>query len=211
MVLFYGMVSWQYTPNEPSLPAGWTKKASTPNSENRLRIGWYFKRYQAGDTAPTLSYSGTTSDIRVAKIFAFRGVLATGDPTDVLGPITSQTTWQKDMGPFTGLTTTTDGGVVLVAGVRQSDWAPNGLSTLTGDGLTWAEICDVTDYALNPGDNIGVGVDYALTPTATTVTPKTFIVDSGNTNPAMGQMWSLQAEPVAAVDESTKGAFFAFF
>ncbi|MDA3624265.1 hypothetical protein OU415_02385 [Saccharopolyspora sp. WRP15-2] len=190
MVLLYGMTSWAGTANEPATPSGWTKKASTLSATTGGRLSWYYRRYQSGDAAPTLAYSGTTSDIRFTQIFAFRGVVASGDPADVLGTASNNGV-QKDMGPISGVTTTA-AGIVLVAGVRESDWQPGGgLTVLSGDGLAWNEICDREDFATEPGDNIGLGLDYALMPGAMTVTDKTFTIDTGNTAPAIGQMWAL--------------------
>lgn len=209
LVLLYGMTSWAGTANEPATPSGWTKKASTLSATTGGRIAWYYRRYQAGDTAPTLTYSGTTTDIRFTQIFAFRGAVASGDPTDVLGTASNNAT-QKDMGPISGVSTTASGGVVLVAGVRESDWQPGGgLTVLSGDGLGWVEVCDREDFATDPGDNIGIGLDYALTPGPTTVTDKTFTIDTGNTAPAIGQMWALlpagasSSTPVSGSDSAS--------
>ena len=210
LVLLHGMTSWSNTANEPGTPAGWTRKATTVSTNGHNRLTWYYRRYQAGDTAPTLTYAGTTSDIRFAQIYAFRNVIDTGDPTDVLGAASTNTA-QANMGPITGITTTVAGGVVLVAGVREMDWAAGGgLTPLSGDGLTWVEICDREDWALNPGDNIGVGLNYTLTPNSLTVASKTFTVNTGNTAPAVGQMWALKPMGTTPSTANT-GGFFAVF
>jgi hypothetical protein len=186
MVLVYGGVSWSSTANAPGTPSGWTLKASTTASTPDSRLSWFYRRYQSGDSAPTLTYSGTSTDTHFAQIFAYRGALASGDPTDVLGTA-SENAAATDIGPISGVTTTASGGVVLVAGVREQDWSS--VATLSGDSLTWVELADRADFAL--GDNIGVVVDHALTPAPTTVTSKTFTVTAGNTEVAIGQMWAL--------------------
>lgn len=195
LVLMDCVVSWAGTANTPGTPSGWTQKATSARASNG-RLTWMYARYLSGMAAPTVTYSGSAQDVHYSRIFAFRGVVGSGDPTDVLGA-SSTNAFVKDVGPISGVTTTASGGVVLVGFVRESDWNPaGGVPALSGDGLTWVEVEDFTDYAA--GDNFGVALDYALTSSPTAVTAKTFVVDTGNTAPAVGRMWALLPAPTAA-------------
>lgn len=95
---------------EFTTPSGWTKDATVLHdyggTDNRTSV--YYKKLTASESLPT--WSGDTADIAAIAVEIWRGV----DPTTPID-VTSVTSTQGQSEPYvpTGLTTTTDGAVVL--------------------------------------------------------------------------------------------------
>jgi hypothetical protein len=64
-------------------PAGWTRIAAlSGNNTSAQRVVVWWRRAQVGDTAPSITASTSTA-VRIARIYGFRGCITTGDPWDV--------------------------------------------------------------------------------------------------------------------------------
>lgn len=183
MFAFWGVRSATAT---TGTPAGWSAPTYFRNT-NLPSFAILTKTYVSGDAAPTLTIVGGGTNITaIGIIFAFRdtsGVGSTG--TTFVSGVT-----QQDIGAITGVTTVADGAVVVL-GCKGDDWST--ATHLSGDGLTWATIADVPSTA---GSDAGIIADYALTPSGTTVTSKTFLILGGGVAHSVGVMLALA--PIAA-------------
>ena len=69
-----------------TMPTDWTLKVSgNGNTTNRLSIWW--KRTTGTESAPTVTH--TAGNAAVARMYAFRGVVTSGDPFDISGSVQS--------------------------------------------------------------------------------------------------------------------------
>jgi hypothetical protein len=193
MLIVDASVKRTNNPPTPGTPSGWTQQTSylhTGTSDTRITLLW--RRWASGDAAPSLSRTGAdAASVHYSRIFGVRGsVGGTVNPTDALGSGTSIAS-TANIGPITGLTTTEPGGIVFVIGVKEDadGTTATTAATLTGDSLSWVEVEETQDTTQ---DDIFVAIDYALTPSPTTVTAKTFVL-SGFTGAAAsaGVMWSI--------------------
>lgn len=189
----------------PGAPAGWTQKTtyvSTGSADSRITL--YYRRWASGVTAPTITYAGGASAAHVSRIYRVPGAVTSGDPTDFLG---SGATWaaSASAGPIPGGVASADGGAVLVMAVREdaSSATPTTANLLTGDSLSWVEL---TDDDFNDGDDSWSVTDYALVPTARTITSKTFTLATSPGNFAgTGIMWALLPQPTAVIATAPLG------
>lgn len=182
----------------PGVPSGWTVKLDDQHANSNNRIRLLYRRYQVGDTAPSITFNGAASDINCAQIAAFRGVLATGDPTDAIGTVfEDSSTAAIDIGPIGGLTTTEDGAMVIVVGAQNDDDLHDKVS---GDSIGWAEIGDAEDSAA--GDDFSYVWNYGAVSTAQTITAKTFLRSTGGTQAGEthGVMWALR--PAVSISDT---------
>lgn len=177
-------------PATPGTPSGWTRKDTwtVQGSVRSMRGTWFYKPWVSGDTAPTFTYgpTGVTDDEHTSQMIGLRGALTGADPTmDLGGTPTEQASSSTVLGPVSGVTGSRDGGIVLVAGLREANATT--ISTLSGDSLTWTEI---DEYHGTTGTNLySRAWDYALVPTASAVTSKSFTITAGSAAPSAGQMW----------------------
>lgn len=175
-----------------SAPSGWTALFEISNSNFHMHV--MYRRFVSGDSGPTVDFSSAAGDVHYSVIGSYRGVVNTGDPTDVLGA-TSTNASANDIGPVTGITTTENDAAIIVFALKGNDSGT--IATLTGDGLTWARFDFIDDTVI--GDDCTFVADYALIPTALTVTDKTFDDDAtsaGTQGIGLSRMLSLVTEGV---------------
>jgi hypothetical protein len=183
-----------------TMPAGWTPLFATqrhPSGENSIRA--FYRRFVTGDTAPTVTFAGGgTGDTTLAVIVGFSGGLAAGDPLDVLGTFSTNAS-AVNVGPITGVTPTVDDALVIVFAHKAEATATGAAdySTLTGDGLTWAEATDRGSLAGSDSSQVAGYAIIAGSPVA--VGNKTF-THAGTTEAGCGIMFSLKPEPAAVGD-----------
>lgn len=160
-------------------PAGWDVLY---NQEGRAASAYKWslcsKSFVGGDANPAFTYTGgaSTHDV-IAQCVTLPGadtvaaslIYATG------GRVESAAS-TVNIGPLTGCDSPA-GGAVIVMGFQGNDWTS--VATLSGDGLTWVEIGEPDSIA---GSDAGFVWDYALTPSLTTVTAKTFTVTGAGQN-----------------------------
>jgi PGF-pre-PGF domain-containing protein len=187
-----------------SISAGWTPLYVNSDSSGGLAV-WY-RFYQNGDSAPTITSSGLVStgnpngrDDAIAQVAAWRGI-STGDPIDALGTVSTNAS-QQNIGAISGITIAADS-VVIVLGGKRDDWTS--VATLSGDSLTWAEVGEPDSTA---GGDAGIVWDYAINGAAQkAITTKTFTVTGGANAAGKGVMFSLrvpqnlQANPSDSLD-----------
>lgn len=192
----------------PTTPAGWTQKAmevhagpQNDGARTSLRQTLFWRRWTTGTTAPTVTM-GAGSDVgHRTRIFAVRGAVAEGDPTDVLGAIFKGPSEETDVGPIPGVSGLTPGAMVFVIGFGNDNWTDSDgvVATLTGDGLTWAEAEDYIVSVSGMADQGGV-VAYAQAPAGGSVTSKTFSVANLYVFTSMGRMWAIRPVPARPSD-----------
>lgn len=154
--------------------------AHASSGTNTIALFW--KVAVGGDSNPTVTYSGgSAGHTIIAEIVVISGADTT-TPFVEKGTVASNGS-AANIGAITGIAIT-GGNAVIVFGHRSDDWTSVG--TLSGDSLTWAEISDAGKSTL--GTDAGQVWDYALVPSNTTITSKTFTVTGGNANPGMGVM-----------------------
>jgi hypothetical protein len=154
--------------------------AHASSGVNKEALFW--KVAVGSDAAPTITYSGgAAGDTVIAEIVVISGCDTT-TPFVEKGTVASNGS-SANIGPITGIAIA-GGNAVIVFGHRADDWTSVG--TLSGDSLTWVEISDVGKSTL--GTDAGQVWDYALVPSNTTITSKTFTVTGGSANPGMGVM-----------------------
>lgn len=190
-----------------TMPTDWTQKVEgNGNTTNRLEVWW--KRTSGTESAPTVTHIGGNSAI--ARMYAFRGVITSGDPFDVVGivqnnsgsPISTAaiiTTINGDMilhlfgsqddnnwGSFTGIAINDTGVQMNTAGNDDSLDLTYGVQINAGStGLAGA-----TQTARGP--DAGVSVQVALKPAPITTLgdgadPGNSTVAPGSTNQYLGQ------------------------
>lgn len=200
-------VAWSSTagtPTTPGTPSGWAQKATFAG--NAVRITWFYRRWVSGVTAPTVT-GGTGSNEHRSQIVALRGAPTTGDPTDVIGTAATTASSSTALGTIAGITTTDAGGAVLVVGARGNDLTNDtaAFSTLSGDSLTWVELSEHGAESSAPEPAFAMVWDYALIPTARTITTKSFTITGNSVAAAgVGQMWAI-ASGVPAQTVTTSG------
>jgi hypothetical protein len=118
------------------------------------------------------------------------GAAITGDPFDQVGVLTAATTASTTVaGPAPVLTNPViAGGAVFVLFGHENQLTSGGIALLTGDSLTWVEGAEYTGIT----DTTSCwATDWALVPTATSVTAKqaAIAVASGK---GFGQMFSIK-------------------
>jgi hypothetical protein len=192
----------------PTTPTGWTQKAMEVHAgpqddgvRTSFRQTLFWRRWTTGTTAPTVTM-GAGSDVgHRTRIFAVRGAVAEGDPTDVLGAIFKGPSEETDVGPIPGVSGLTPGAMVFVIGFGNDNWTDSDgvVATLTGDGLTWAEAEDYIVSVSGMADQGGV-VAYAQAPAGGSVTSKTFSVANLYVFTSMGRMWAIRPVPARPSD-----------
>lgn len=202
------------TPATPTTPAGWLREVTNVSiagamAHASIRIGWYYRRYVAGDADPSVVYgpTGVTTDQHWSQIIGVPGALSSGDPTDVLGTFAvSGSSVTNSIGPAPGAgALATDGGLILACAVAERALTSGAVPTLTGDSLTWVEAAERIGSAAAIQNDWSMFFDYALVPTARTITDKSAAVTRA-TGFSVGHQWALKAEPAAQ-----PGDFFPFF
>lgn len=169
-----------------SWSAGWNEFHDEGSGAGSTSAAW--RVYQAGDAAPTVTPgSSVAGSDMIAQVAAWRGVASSPDPIDVFGTPFVAGAAQQNIGAITGLTPAAARAVIVVLGGKADDWTS--VATLSGDGLTWAEIAETVATV---GNDVGLVWDYAIeTAGPTTVTSKTFAVTGGTTARSTGVMFSM--------------------
>ena len=185
-----------------SISSGWTQIVHSPGTNGGLIAAWY-RAWQSGDSAPTLTFSGLTSsgnpgnrDVATAQVAAWRG-LDTSSILDQTGTV-SRNTAATNIGPISGITLGSNDLVIVLGAKRATTWTS--VATLSGDSLTWNEIAEVTN-----SNNINNGIvwDYAIDGgSGTSVTNKTFTVTGGTSQTGVGIMFSLNVSQAQSFSRS---------
>lgn len=152
-------------------PAGWNVATSSPvstgpaNTAGGIRLSVFWRFFQTGDTAPSVSATG--ADHTTARIHAFRGV-DSATPFDGVTPTTSTAAASTTL-TMPGLTTVTaNAWVVHLVGRDEDNGSTNGVTGApTNAGLTG--LAERTDQVVNAGSGGGLFVATGLraTPGAT--------------------------------------------
>ena len=172
-----------------SMPAGWDQRLQDRNTGGMLAV--FTRPWQSGDAAPTITRTnfdgGPTGDTIVAIIHGFDGA-DTANPIVQIGTV-SEVGSSKSLGPISGITLSGGAGsAVLVIGGRRDD--AFGGATLSGDGLTWAQI---HDQAITGGEDAHIVTDYAIDDAGgTTVTSKTYTFSTSVASEGKGVMLELR-------------------
>ena len=167
-------------------PTGWTQIFQVAHSSSGInKIACFYKFAVSDEVAPAMTYSGGASgQTTLAQVCAFRGSIP-NSPVDILGSASSNSS-ATNIGPISGITTTSGNGVIIVFGHRADDWTS--VATLSGDSLTWVEIGEPDTTS---GNDAGQVWDYALFSSNVTVTSKTFTVSGGSAQTGLGIMLSI--------------------
>jgi hypothetical protein len=99
-------------------PAGWTQIGATTVRAATATYQFFWRRaVSAAETNPLIDRTGTTGDV-FARVVSYRGAIATGDPWEVKGAITTGT---ADPSVITGITTLTANSLVVAAVAGEDD------------------------------------------------------------------------------------------
>lgn len=159
-------------------PAGWTLVGGGAVSFLKFNV---FSKIRAGDADPvSITTSAISSQTTVAQCQAFRG--AAGVNAGTAHAVSGSTTV---IGPVAGISAAA-GSIVVVVGASVNDWAT--ITALSGDGLTWSQV----EANTTAGGDAGQVIAWAPTPSATTVTAKSWTVDVA-TGIQGGQMFEVYA------------------
>lgn len=168
------------------------------NSSTTLRGSLFWKRYQAGDTDPTVTHAGGTNNTTAARIIAYRGVLGTGN-----GMSSAQgTSWNETVNTanstartVTGVTTNVADCMIVYCG---ADGEEATHATYTGTNPSGATLLanEAFDDGVTLGSDTGLWLTDALRSGAAGATG-----NLGNTasitSPFVG--WILALEPAAVI------------
>lgn len=169
-------------------PTGWTERWTVQHTSSGInKIKLLYRFYQAGDTAPSVTYTGgANGHTTLAQCFAFRGV-DPNNPFDTQGSASSNAS-QQHIGPISGITPASGGACVIVFGHKADDCTS--IAVLSGDGLSWARAVFGTSTL---GSDASQVADYAILPgSPVTISSKTFTVTGGAANTGLGVMDSLK-------------------
>ncbi|MDD3399476.1 MAG: hypothetical protein WC919_04265 [Candidatus Paceibacterota bacterium] len=134
-----------------SMPAGWAEKvAGNGNANNRMEIWW--KRTTGTESSPTVTHAGGTI---IAKIYAFRGAVESGDPFNVAGIIQSNAGSPISTAAIT--TTVADTMILHAFGCEDNnDW-----DSFTGTASTLADAVVVNNQSF-PADDNSMALTYGI-------------------------------------------------
>ena len=186
-------------------PAGWTisKETQLRPSANTHKVQIAWRAWQAGDSAPTWTYTGGAAGQNVVGyIFVLRGA-DTADPLAVFSADSTNAS-AANIGPITGFTPTAAGnnGAVLVFGHKVDIWTS--VDDLTQSGLTFIEVGEAQGTL---GNGHAFVVSFAAyTGTPPTVTDKTFTVTGGAS--ASGSGFMIGVKPPAGGGAAGGGVSF---
>ena len=171
------------------IPSGWTAFPSSPyrnatTAVIQFALAW--RVWQTGVTAPAFTYSGGASgNDTLAQCAAFRGV---DNTSPVVGAnAASANAAALNIGPIAALASPGANSAILVIGAKGDDFTS--AATLTGDGLTWAEIGEPKSTL---GTDAGFVWDYAIASGTPTLTAKTFTITGGTSVVGVGTMAALR-------------------
>lgn len=149
-----------HTPNQAvTTPTGWTQVTSSPvstgtaNTAGGTRLSLYYRFWQSGDAAPTVSVSGGT--VTNGRIFGYSGVDPT-TPFDATPVATTLATASTTL-TWNGITTVTANCLIFMASARDQDLN----NTAAVSGYTNANLTSLTernDQVVNTGVGGGVAV-----------------------------------------------------
>lgn len=184
MAVFY---SRNTTTGVVAISAGWSELINTRSAGGCLAV--WMRPYTSMVVAPTFTLTGFTGgaagDDCLAQVAAWRNC-TTMIPHAIAGTVSTNGA-ATNIGPITGLTCPARD-VVVVIGGKLDDYTS--VATLSGDGLTWAEIAEVTSVA---GADAGMIWDYALNVTAPTdISAKTFSVTGGTAVAGLGAILTIK-------------------
>jgi hypothetical protein len=198
-------------------PSGWTPFTGTPISTGTAgaaggtRLTQFYRWWQSGDTAPTVSVSGGT--VSNGIISGYRGIDQT-TPFD-LNPVSTTLATANTTLTMTGLTTVTDGAMIHIAAARDVDAnSTTGVSAFTNANLTG--LTEIHDQTVNTAVGGGIFNAYGIKDTAgaignTTITQSSSIAVGTVTalRPALGTTYSdSTTEDLTAADTKDAEASF---
>ena len=150
-ILLAGWLSVQ-TDTVPTIPSGWT--AIREDVDGTIRVGRVNIAYIVrGASAPSLTWTHAST---ATALFIYRipGVFLTGDPNDAAATFVNQTSANPKV--FTGLTTVTDGSIVIAIAARRSAISQGSASTyterldMTGDFFVMSDLKTPAGATGNP-------------------------------------------------------------
>lgn len=191
VTVFY---SREATDGTVSISAGWQEIYNDRSAGGLL--GVWTRPYQTGDEAPTFTLTNhAAGDDCIGHIAAWRSARP-AQPVSLPGTIGTFAS-AADIGAITGITVPI-GAVVVVVGGKLDDWTS--VATLSGDGLTWAEIGETVSIA---GSDAGLVWDYAINgASATAVADKTFTVTGGTSQASKGVMFAIAPKDLTRTTRS---------
>jgi hypothetical protein len=188
--------SREATDGTVSLPAGWDQRVNDRGTGGL--VACWTRPWQSGDVAPTFTLgghaTGSSGDSAIAVFMLVRPTAgSTLEYVDVSTPShngASSTT----VGPIDGDSlTVAANGIAIVFGQHRETSSSH--TTLTGDGLTWAQWGDSSNSL---GADNSIEVDYALSNNVA-ITDKSFTI-AGSGGSATGAGFMLFLQEVAGVD-----------
>jgi len=163
-------------------PSGWTPMLSSGN------VALFGRRYQAGDAAPTVSFTGGVANATImAKIMAWRraDLSVASAPTPLLNSSAQNVA-------YPALNPAADGLLILAGGWKQDAWtsvAP--LATMT----------ELQDAPSTLGDDASSVLDYVIQTTAANIAAGSFTVTGGIS--AISRGWIMAIPHAAYLNEQT--------
>lgn len=184
-----------------AISAGWTNVYAGALGQTNAKFYVWWRRYVGGDVAPTVTPSGCTSgstgDTWFAQVAAWGGVEQSASAFDANQPTSSSNNASaQNIGAVAGFTPAGAGRCFVVPAVKGDNWTS--VATLSGDGLTWAEIQESNS---STGRDGGFVWDYAIDGGTTTLTSKTYTVTGGAA--AVGSGIALALVPAAVAGKPT--------
>lgn len=162
-------------------PTGWSLMLATGN------VSVFGRRYQAGDAAPTVSFTGGVANATIqAKVMAWRRAdLSVGSSGSQLNASAANVA-------YPALTVTGDGQLVLVGGWKQDAWT----SVAQLSGMT-----ELQDAPTTLGDDASSALDYVIQTTAANIAAGSFTVTGGIS--AISRGWALAIPHAPYLNEQT--------
>lgn len=78
------LVWWKDSATAPTLPSGYTEWTALQTRNAAIfNSNTYYRRAVAGDASASVAMDPATTTLRAARVYGYRGCIATGDPSDV--------------------------------------------------------------------------------------------------------------------------------
>ncbi len=146
------------SPPDVTMPAGWNliNQGNHPCGANNCRATLFWRLAQAGDTSPTITWTG--GDTIIARIYGFYNV----DPVNPLDTTPSFTSSGKDATVEAGAITTVTPNTMLVFIALLAEDSPTIGTPGTPVGSSpWSTLI-YSEVAVSGGDDLALGMYYGL-------------------------------------------------
>lgn len=159
----------------PSTPSGWMSLVGTDN------ISLFVRRLEAGDVAPTITFSGGVAGAdTIAQCAVFRNV----DSVAAGLPVVQNNSSAQNIA-YPALTVSVNNQLIIAAGWKQDDWT----------SVAGAFGTEIAETPVTAGNDAGQVWNYSIQTTATNIGASSWTVTGGGAAISRAMVTALQVAP----------------